>query len=168
MALLYSLALTENLTWIARTYADCQMNLNSVERIKEYSEIAQERQPAGSSVEQSGVQKIGDAIVLDELHAQEENQSWPSLGVLEFRDVCMSYQTSQNVLRNVSFSAAECEKVGIGEIHIYQLLYAVPYDNDCVLVGRTGAGKSSLLAALFRYSPILMYSQCCTQLILAS
>lgn len=57
--------------------------------------------------------------------------SWPSRGTLEFREVHMRYKPHLDpVLRGVSFSIAHGEKVGI--------------------VGRTGAGKSSLLATLFR------------------
>ncbi len=57
--------------------------------------------------------------------------SWPDRGCVEFKDVKMAYREGlPNVLQGVTFATRPGEKVGI--------------------VGRTGAGKSSLLQALFR------------------
>ncbi len=57
--------------------------------------------------------------------------SWPAQGCIEFKNVKMAYRDGlPNVLQGVTFSTRPGEKVGI--------------------VGRTGAGKSSLLQALFR------------------
>ncbi|KAI0718208.1 multidrug resistance-associated ABC transporter [Cerioporus squamosus] len=57
--------------------------------------------------------------------------SWPESGAIEFKDVEMAYRPGlPPVLKDVSFKVNPGEKVGI--------------------VGRTGAGKSSLLQALFR------------------
>ena len=54
-----------------------------------------------------------------------------SNGVVEFKDVSLKYgEDSSNILKKISFKTIENEKVGI--------------------VGRTGAGKSSLITALFR------------------
>ncbi|KAA0201410.1 hypothetical protein HAZT_HAZT009513, partial [Hyalella azteca] len=56
---------------------------------------------------------------------------WPSSGEIEFRNVSLRYDEHLPlVLRNVSFNIASGEKIGI--------------------VGRTGAGKSSLISCLFR------------------
>lgn len=58
--------------------------------------------------------------------------SWPQKGHIEFRNVKLRYRESLPlVLKDVSFDIKPGEKVGI--------------------VGRTGAGKSSMLEALFRY-----------------
>lgn len=58
--------------------------------------------------------------------------AWPSAGALSFRNVDFAYRAGLPlVLKGVSFSIKSGEKVGI--------------------VGRTGAGKSSLLQAIFRY-----------------
>eukprot|EP01031_Cornospumella_fuschlensis_P034788 gene34788-42129_t len=43
LALMYSLGFCDNLTFLARTHADCQMDLNSVERIEEYSTTPSEK-----------------------------------------------------------------------------------------------------------------------------
>ena len=56
---------------------------------------------------------------------------WPQEGRVEFSDIELRYAPEEkDVLRNLSFKTEPREKVGI--------------------VGRTGAGKSSLVAALFR------------------
>lgn len=60
---------------------------------------------------------------------------WPSLGVLEFKDVVMAYRVDlPPALRGVSFTTAPSEKLGV--------------------VGRTGAGKSSLAVAIWRMTEI--------------
>ena len=56
--------------------------------------------------------------------------SFPT-GIVEFDDVSLRYdENSKDILKNISFKTAADEKIGI--------------------VGRTGAGKSSLITALFR------------------
>lgn len=62
---------------------------------------------------------------------QDPGPQWPQKGAIEFKDVEMSYREGLPlVLKGISFDIRPGEKVGI--------------------VGRTGAGKSSLLQALFR------------------
>ncbi|KAF7792644.1 hypothetical protein EIP86_003741 [Pleurotus ostreatoroseus] len=62
---------------------------------------------------------------------EDPPSSWPDKGAIEFKDVNMAYrQGLPLVLKGVTFDVRAGEKVGV--------------------VGRTGAGKSSLLQALFR------------------
>ncbi|KAJ1940392.1 Canalicular multispecific organic anion transporter 2 [Linderina pennispora] len=57
--------------------------------------------------------------------------NWPMQGSIEFRNYCMRYTPDQDlVLKDISFTIKSGERIGI--------------------VGRTGAGKSSLTRALFR------------------
>ncbi|RAH47783.1 P-loop containing nucleoside triphosphate hydrolase protein [Aspergillus brunneoviolaceus CBS 621.78] len=73
----------------------------------------------------------GETVGLAE---QVEWSSWPSRGAIEFQNVCASYTAGDAantpVLRNLSLSVQPGQKIGI--------------------CGRSGSGKSSLLAALFR------------------
>ncbi|KAL2332527.1 hypothetical protein Fmac_020108 [Flemingia macrophylla] len=63
------------------------------------------------------------------------NTDWPNLGVIEFQYVTLKYMPSlPAALCNLSFKIAGGTQVGI--------------------IGRTGAGKSSVLNALFRLTPI--------------
>lgn len=67
---------------------------------------------------------------------KKQPQNWPMNGKVEFRDFQVRYREGLDlVLRGVSFNISGGEKVGI--------------------VGRTGAGKSSLTLALFRYVNII-------------
>ncbi len=57
--------------------------------------------------------------------------NWPSTGIIEFRNVKLKYKTSVDyVLKDLSFTIPGGYKVGV--------------------VGRSGAGKSSLIAAILR------------------
>eukprot|EP00762_Andalucia_godoyi_P004436 ANDGO_08139.mRNA.1 ABC transporter C family member 3 len=65
-------------------------------------------------------------------HEEAAERQWPSSGSVEFDDVYMSYKDDQDpILKGVSLQVRGGEKIGI--------------------VGRTGAGKSSVIAALFRF-----------------
>ena len=61
-------------------------------------------------------------------------EGWPREGRVEMRDVSLRYREGPLVLKHVNLSVGAREKVGI--------------------VGRTGAGKSSLTVALFRIAPL--------------
>ncbi|KAF9932287.1 hypothetical protein FBU30_008582, partial [Linnemannia zychae] len=68
------------------------------------------------------------------------SHDWPSQGSLEFKNVTLRYRPElPPVLRNVSFSVQAGHKLGV--------------------VGRTGAGKSSLIQALFLLSKLDPESQ---------
>jgi ABC-type multidrug transport system fused ATPase/permease subunit len=63
--------------------------------------------------------------------SRTDSETWPSKGIIEFRHVYLQYgKDSTYVLEDVNFKTKQGEKIGI--------------------VGRTGAGKSSLITALYR------------------
>nr|XP_039258782.1 multidrug resistance-associated protein 4-like [Styela clava] len=67
--------------------------------------------------------------------AKKPPNSWPECGAIKFENVSFSYYDGgPNVLRSIDFVIQPKEKIGI--------------------VGRTGAGKSSLISALFRLSEL--------------
>lgn len=66
---------------------------------------------------------------------REVGKNWPTEGKLEFKNVIYRYyDEAEPVLKNLSFKVNPNEKIGI--------------------VGRTGAGKSSLIGAIFRMAKI--------------
>ena len=78
---------------------------------------------------------VGDHAVPQEppwtLPTDPDPDTWPAKGDLEFENVCLRYRPGLPLaLDDVSFRAEHGENVGV--------------------VGRTGAGKSSLVASLFR------------------
>lgn len=99
----------ENILWTIRNYAGMELNMNSTERVVEYTEL--ETEP---------------------LDGQVPPASWPSSGAVEVKDLEVAYAPDlPPVLKGISFTIKDNERVGV--------------------VGRTGAGKSSLTLALFRF-----------------
>ncbi|EGE01692.1 canalicular multispecific organic anion transporter 1 [Trichophyton equinum CBS 127.97] len=108
-ALSFSLQYTSAVTWMLRKYANVELEMNSVERVFEYSDLEIENQ--------------------DGLDAPA---AWPTEGRLEVSDLVVAYAPElPPVLKGLSFTVEKNQRVGI--------------------VGRTGAGKSSLTLALFRF-----------------
>lgn len=71
-------------------------------------------------------------IVIEDQEGTDAPAHWPAEGRLEVDDLVVSYASDlEPVLKGVSFAVAPNERVGV--------------------VGRTGAGKSSLTLALFRF-----------------
>lgn len=202
LALVYSLYFTQNLTFLARAHSDSQMNMNSVERVKEYCTIIQEKYLPDTNTEDMKMNMenknknknenknenenenfdhlskikamkpttiLSDSFEISEefkefsseqiqknfeeshmsnsssvlhtvtphsthprsFHRQYVPDNWPNNGRVVFENISMRYRESTpSVLQKVSFTAEAGSKVGI--------------------CGRSGAGKSSLLAALFR------------------
>jgi len=160
VVMIYSLNFCDALTWLARTHADCQMNLNSVERLKEYSNL--ESEAYIPKIKNVGNHKLNhyqtttatttddsltitDITMLSKVTLNNNNNNnsnnnhfnnkmngkWPYKGKIEFKNLSMKYlSSSDSVLKKLSFCIQSKSKMGV--------------------VGRTGAGKSSIVAALFR------------------
>jgi len=108
--------------WGIRQLIEVESQLTSVQRIKEFSELKPEEDPGSASIKQSGSEEVVNYQV---------GQLRPAEGEVKFIDLSLSYFVDEPpVLKNLSFTIRAHEKVGI--------------------VGRTGAGKSSIVSAIFR------------------
>ncbi|XP_063224295.1 probable multidrug resistance-associated protein lethal(2)03659 [Bacillus rossius redtenbacheri] len=99
------------------------------------------RQSAELENQMTAVERVMEYSSLEDegpLEAPPEKKppkEWPSHGRIVFKNVYLSYSSDEPpVLKNLNFTINPSEKVGI--------------------VGRTGAGKSSLIAALFRLTSV--------------
>ncbi|XP_052799904.1 ATP-binding cassette sub-family C member 9-like isoform X2 [Mya arenaria] len=110
LSIAYALMVSNYLNWIVRNSTELEMMMNSVERVNEYKHLDTETTPAEEVSKQAG---------------------WPMRGEIEFRNVSLMYDISQDpVVSNLTFAISDGEKIGI--------------------CGRTGSGKSSLTLSLFR------------------
>ncbi|KAI0018566.1 P-loop containing nucleoside triphosphate hydrolase protein [Xylariomycetidae sp. FL0641] len=108
-ALAFALEFSGHITWTVRHYANVELEMNSAERIVEYTELPTES-----------------------LEGTSPPAAWPTEGRVEINDLVVSYAADlPPVLKGLTFSVNRNERVGV--------------------VGRTGAGKSSLTLALFRF-----------------
>jgi ABC-type multidrug transport system fused ATPase/permease subunit len=137
LSISFSLQITIGFLMIVRLVVDAESNLTSCERIIHYgTEIPIEPPvvPDPSLVQEfyteSGKQPK-DAELLK--HAILPPSDWPQFGSIEFENVTVSYRPGidRPVLNKVNLSVKEGEKIGI--------------------IGRTGAGKSTMLLTLFRF-----------------
>lgn len=77
------------------------------------------------------VKHFGELEREAELHRKNDPEDWPSNGQIAFEDVELRYRPDlPTVLKGLNFAVRSGEKVGI--------------------IGRTGAGKSSIVQALYR------------------
>ncbi|KAB8233152.1 putative ABC bile acid transporter [Aspergillus alliaceus] len=111
---------------LALTYA-VTFTENVLWLVRLYSEVQQNMNSVERVKEYLEVEQEAAAVIPD----SRPPSNWPSGGAVEFTNYTTRYRPDLDpVLRNVSFTVQPGEKVGI--------------------VGRTGAGKSSLALALFR------------------
>ncbi|KAG0364270.1 ABC transporter type 1, transmembrane domain-containing protein [Gamsiella multidivaricata] len=93
LALSYALSVTQDITWLVRSYCDLQNQLVGVERINEYASKNPEA-PAQTDVKLP--------------------ENWPQAGHVEFRNYSTRYREGLDlVIKDVSFEVQPAEKVGI-------------------------------------------------------
>ncbi|XP_077843253.1 multidrug resistance-associated protein 1 isoform X2 [Macaca mulatta] len=131
----YSLQVTTYLNWLVRMSSEMETNIVAVERLKEYSETEKE---APWQIQETA-----------------PPSNWPQVGRVEFRNYCLRYREDLDfVLRHINVTINGGEKVGTHGPIPLPIPTFPPHLHPSVLqvgiVGRTGAGKSSLTLGLFR------------------
>ncbi|KAJ2613753.1 hypothetical protein H4S08_002033 [Coemansia sp. RSA 1365] len=110
--LMYAVSFSDCMLWFIRNYSECEISMNSVERINQYLVLDQE------------------AAAFSPADTRPPN-AWPRSGTVSVCDLVVKYVPNTPVLRGLSFTVAHGEKIGV--------------------VGRTGAGKSTLSLAFLRF-----------------
>ncbi|CED84845.1 Multidrug resistance-associated protein/mitoxantrone resistance protein, ABC superfamily [Phaffia rhodozyma] len=95
LSLSYSITFTEQVLWVVRLYSALEINLNSVERIREYLTLESEEEEDAKGIEPPAY--------------------WPSKeGKIEVKSLEIKYSPELNpVLKDVSFEVLPHERVGI-------------------------------------------------------
>ena len=129
VALTACITLTGSLQYGIRQSAEAENLMTSVERVMDYGELESEA----------------------DLTSPKESTPF-SDGVIQFKNVWLKYsENSKPVLKDISFKSTKHEKIGI----VGKCQSNSPYTFSILILhyfslGRTGAGKSSLITALFR------------------
>nr|CAD7197499.1 unnamed protein product [Timema douglasi] len=168
LAISQSIGLTGMFQWGMRQSAELENQMTSVERVREYSKLDSEpvldsepdqmlppgcsytsepsyRQAAAQlsfrrsqrlvavspTITGKGLTCSSSLSYCTLCTCNKPSKDWPTRGKIVFSNISLRYSKSDPpVLKNLNFTINPCEKIGI--------------------VGRTGAGKSSLISALFR------------------
>ena len=136
LALAYGIQLTALFQRCVQLTIDVAVYMTSAERILEYLEIPQERSivEQEDKEEKTTIAATTSDIDVSATDTAVDLAAWPTQGNITFDQVVFGYRHLPPVLKGISFSIQGGERVGI--------------------CGRTGAGKSSILYALFRISEI--------------
>ena len=127
VALSAVMSVTSGMNWLVRTKAQLEQDIVSVERTEQYNSIEQEAPFFIGKREEQELEK--------KKKLKKKHKIWPSHGEIEFKDVFMRYRPELDcVLKGLSFVVKEGQRVGV--------------------IGRTGAGKSSLFMTLLRICEI--------------
>ncbi|CAK9815097.1 Probable multidrug resistance-associated protein lethal(2)03659 [Anthophora plagiata] len=128
LAITQVMAMTGMIQWGMRQNAEVANQMMAVERVLEYTQI-----PPEPNLRDRGkfAKKAEKQIALP----ANAPKNWPTDGMIRFKNVYMRYsEDDPPVLKGLNIVIYPGEKIGI--------------------VGRTGAGKSSLISALFRLAKI--------------
>jgi ABC-type multidrug transport system fused ATPase/permease subunit len=131
LALSYSNNIVINLNGMIFDWVRAETRMVGVERILEYSTTLPQESHAPLLVAASGLPRAAVTGASPAGSSRGLPADWPRFGAVEFESLCMRYDPSLPlVLSGVSFNIEGGTLVGV--------------------VGRTGSGKSSLFASLFR------------------
>ncbi|CAD6221999.1 GSCOCT00005266001.2-RA-CDS [Cotesia congregata] len=138
LAITTVMSMTGMIQWGMRQGAEVTNQLMSVERVLEYTllppedNVFDEKQMLKKTKAKTSKKK---GILVEEKIVNHSPESWPTEGCIKFHHVYMRYvEEDPPVLKGLNIVIKAKEKVGI--------------------VGRTGAGKSSLISALFRLAKV--------------
>ncbi|XP_011501217.1 PREDICTED: probable multidrug resistance-associated protein lethal(2)03659 [Ceratosolen solmsi marchali] len=133
LAITQMIWVTSMVEWGMRQMAEINNQMMSVERILEYTQICPEDNPDKKlKVSKEEGEENEKSLIISPANTLK---CWPSNGIITFDDVFLTYAENNNpVLKNLSFRISAMEKIGI--------------------VGRTGAGKSSIISAIFRLARV--------------
>lgn len=141
LAISYALSITSLLSGVLSSTAETETEMVAIERVEEYSHLEPEEEQQEKVAQNDGANDDDDPEVVSR-SGLNASYGWPCQGVVKFDNVTMQYaheeesatRKDMNALHQVSFATEACGKVGI--------------------VGRTGAGKTSIFSALLRTHPI--------------
>ncbi|KRX06387.1 P-loop containing nucleoside triphosphate hydrolase [Pseudocohnilembus persalinus] len=132
-SLAYFLLMTEYIQWPLRQFMNLDSTMSSCERAFKIVDLEQEAplQMPNDPPTKKTLEKKSQVIQKKITDIEMQKAFWPKQGCLEFKNVKMRYREGLDlVLKGLSFTINSGEKVGC--------------------IGRTGAGKSSILQVLFR------------------
>ncbi|XP_012536071.1 multidrug resistance-associated protein 4 isoform X2 [Monomorium pharaonis] len=128
LAITQVMAMTGIIQWGMRQSAEVANQMMGVERVLEYIQLSAE----------PNLRDCGMYVKKKERNLQQPKsapKNWPDKGCIKFNKVFMRYSDEDlPVLKNLNLVIYPGEKIGV--------------------VGRTGAGKSSLISALFRLAKV--------------
>jgi ABC-type multidrug transport system fused ATPase/permease subunit len=140
LALAYSLQLTGSMQWAVRVAVETENNMTSVERLNHYrAEIPEERQARAPTDQKKALTAQGKS------GGTAVGEDWPAKGEIELRGVRLRYRPGLELVLGKPRQGTEG-----GDIGAEGLSFRVAAGEKVGICGRTGAGKSSLMVALFR------------------
>ena len=121
----YLLQMTSTIRSLLSAYSETEAKLISLERCSYFMEVKPEEGYKGLELLESALRRNKDVNI------DVKSLSWPTRGKVEIKNLSVKYRENlPNVLRDINLTIKPGTKVGI--------------------VGRTGAGKSTLISAIYR------------------
>lgn len=167
LSITYAAEFAELLMWSVRQWTELEVSMVAVERVLDYTALPSEAWdgrpgiPLPGTAQSSGNGVPGARSVVPGARSvvpvAQTPDTWPEQGRLEFDDVWLVYEArSRGVVKptggqKVPGGARDGEgERSAGKAALRGVTFAASPGERIAVVGRTGAGKSSLVSALFR------------------